>query len=112
MKAPRKVDMTWTGKPKYYGGRTLRKGDTISVSPAHARLYRATGMATDAPKQVAAVQQPAPAPTPPADDLEALRTRFETERGFAPDRRWGVTRLRNELRAAPTYQRRDMQPEE
>lgn len=109
----KKVDMVWTGPQKFLGGRTLRRGDSVRLTRANAKLYKALGVAEDAPAQVVPAEAPAPARTPATGGtLEQLRARFEAEKGAAPDRRWGLTRLRAELGiGGRRYQRRDMRAE-
>lgn len=107
----KKVSLTWTGPQKYLGGRTLRKGDEVTLTRRDARLYKALGVATDTPAQIAPVVERHD-PEPAAESIDALRARYEVATGAPPDRRWGIARLRAALTGGPRYQRRDMQAEE
>ena len=79
-----------------YAGRVYRPGVGFSARSYHARVLVAAGMARFAP----AHGQPVPAREMPATVVGRLRTEYETRTGKAPDMRWGVKRLEQEI-AAP-----------
>jgi hypothetical protein len=101
-------------KPTRHRGRKLRKGESFEAEPRTARVFGAlgrarlaaeaalnTGLPNAAPVAVAnpPINSSAPAPVETAvDPLADLRAEFEGITGQVPDRRWGESRLRTEIR--------------
>lgn len=91
-------------KAMRYRTRRLRAGDRVYLTPSEAVVYRAVGLAGDAP----AAKAPAPRaavrppkvdkPVEPRDpELDQLRAEYESLTGAKPDRRWRAERLRTEI---------------
>lgn len=111
------VKMIWTGKPQYLNGRTIRKGDSFTATSDNAKIWKVTRKAVEAPPVIENVFTPEPVSTQSrgtqSGEIDALRAQYESEKGSAPDRRWGLGRLRSELgMTAGRYMRRDMRAED
>lgn len=130
-----KVPMIWKGASRLINGRRVHEGQTVQMSRQNAKVAKVLGWATDAPVAVpesvvytpparARTQRVAQAPRDSekaailaegeqviSEDIEKLRAQYEAKTGEAPDRRWGLTRLRQAL-GGRTYQRRDMRATE
>lgn len=90
--------------PMRYGTRRLRAGDEFQATRKHAWLLNALKRAKVAPKVPAALEPVAAPVAPvvapvPADDLEALRARYQELTGRRPHHRAGVDKLKAEIAA-------------
>jgi hypothetical protein len=84
-----------------YGTRRLRAGQEFSPTRGEATLFRAVGLAKDAPTQRLVTRSAPPAPSPAVDtELAPLRAEFERLTGRKPHHLWRSARLQSEIDAA------------
>jgi hypothetical protein len=90
-----KVKMIATGLSRY-GTRRLMAGDEFEATAKDAKLLKAIRKA-DYSKATAKAPPAIEQPPAPVAEIDALRAEFEARSGEAPDKRWGVPRLREEI---------------
>jgi hypothetical protein len=79
-------------KPFRWRGRRIRKGDALSLKPYEARVLLAVNLVREQSDSNPFAQVLSAEPV-----IELLRADYLTRFGVAPDRRWGMVRLRKEL---------------